>query len=318
VIGAVRLIDCCGGSRDRITSTMSAISDQGGERIRRAVLWKLVADESSRATQALSLIASRADDPRSAVAARECDRRQRRAGVALPRKTTQDGSHPVGVALNRFIEEHDRLSAQERSSLTEQFKSLGPDLARQLERKLDSSRNNTLAATLRAVRTFDLVTKLLPQIYRCAHDPDALVRSTALGLLDQDHSPTAVRLLRDALNDVDSRVQAAAIEALEHLGIEKVCREVRAKFESRNNRVRANAIKALWNTEIQNAMQALETMLKDTSSDHRLSALWVVERVKLRSIMELLEAMSRSDPDPRIRARAIRVLGRVGATKELV
>lgn len=314
---AVRMFCCLGGPRDLSIARMSAIADQAAEPVRRAILWELVADESSLATQALCLIAARTNDPRSVIAARECQRRQSREG-ASPGPGVASPPTPVRKALDRFIEEHDRLSPEERASLSERLKSLGPELVNQLERKLESARSSDRTGTLRAIQTLGLVQALLPAIYRAARDPDSLVRSTALSALNQDNSPTALRLLRDALNDPDPRVQATAIEALEHLGIEKSAGPVHDKCGSRNNRVRANAIKALWNIESKNAAHALENMLKDASADHRLSALWVVERMRVRNIVEILTAMSGSDPDARIRARAIRVMNSLGIKKELV
>jgi|CXWL01.1.fsa_nt_gi HEAT repeat protein len=316
--GAVRMICSSGGPRDGVIARLSAIAEQGSEPTRQAVLWRLVADETPHSTQALSLIASRANDPRSVIAVRECNRRQSREGAPLNKKAADGESTPVRKALDRFIEEHDRLSPEDRSSLAGQFKSLGPDLVKQLERKLENPRSGDRAGTIRAIRTLGLVPTFLPRIYRSARDTDPSVRSTALNVLDGDNSPTAVRLLRDALNDPDPRVQATAIEVLERMGVEKVSLPIRAKFESTNNRVRANAIKALWKVEMQKASQELEKMLKDNSAHHRLSALWVVERIKARPIMERLMAMSRSDPDPRVRSRARRVLEGLGVHKELV
>ncbi len=315
---AVRMIFCSGEPHDRVIARLSAIAEQGSEQTRRAVLWQLVADESSHSTQALSLIASRANDPRSVIATRECNRRQSRDGAPINPKVADGASTPVRRALDRFIEEHDRLSPEDRASLAQQFKSLGPDLVKQLERKLDSTRSGDRVGTIRAIRTLGLVPTFLTRFYRCAHDTDALVRSAALNVLEEDNSPTAVRLIRDALNDPDPRVQATAIELLERLGTEKVSLPIRSKLGSPNNRVRANAIKALWKTEMQNASQELDKMLKDDSAQHRISALWVVERLKVRQILEHLTSMSRTDSDLRVRSRARRVLDGLGVHKELV
>lgn len=304
----VRMISCAGGPRDRNVARLCALGERAGEQVQRAVLWQLVGDESAQATQALQVIASRSQDARANIAARECHRRQYRDGTTPIRRKGDDTPGPLRDALNRFIEEHDRLSIEERDALVAEFKTLGPDLVFQLERKLESPQAADRARTIRVLKTLGQISPFLTRLYQCARDADPAVRSAALTILGDDSGAASLRLLRDALNDPDSRVQAAAIESLERRGIEHASQSVRGKLGSRNSRVRANAIKALWKLEIHQALQELDRMLADESAPHRVSALWVVERLGLRQVLERLGKMAVADPDPHVRLRARRVL----------
>lgn len=314
--GVVEMISL-GGPRDKALARLMAIRQTACNEVRRAVLWRLVADDSHAATQELGVIASRADDPQSAIAARECKRRQRRETAALPPKETNPASLALTRALNMFTEEHDRIEAVQREELAGQLRSLGPELSRQLERRLETTRGHEHVQSLRVIRTLGLVREFLPQIYRSVRDSEPLVRSTALELLHDDPSPTAIRLAREAVNDPEPRVQATAIEVLEKLGVSAALPAVRARLRSPSNRVRANAIKALWTVELHLAAAELEKMLKDESPEHRISALWVVERLRIKQILDRLQSMSCSDADPRVRSRAGRALKRLGDTTGL-
>jgi len=307
--GMARLLWVGGASRDRTPSRFNAIDQQGKDAWKRALLWRLVADETPQSTQALALIASRAGDSRSQIAARECRRRQAREGVAMLQRSAVRQS-PLSVALERFIEEQDRLAPGDRMELASQLKALGPEVVALLERKLDSPQPGERSAAIRAVRSLGCLPQILSHIHRCVHDADPLVRGAALEALREDESPTTMRLLREALHDPDPRVQATAIEVLERHGGPQAVQPIRSKLQSTHHRVRANAIKALWSVELNKATQELEKMLRDDAPEHRLSALWVVERLRAGPIVDRVAAMSRSDSDSRVRSRAKRVVQR--------
>lgn len=304
---AVRVIAACGSAQSAATR-FAELADQSNEPLQRAVLWQLVGNDSDTATQTLRSIASRTNDARSAVARRECMRRERRDPGTYRAKPKGGVLDALEKALNRFADEQEQLSAPERSALGEQLRSFGADLIRALERRLSSPLAQDRVTTLHAIRTLGLVSEMLPRVYAGCRDSDVVVRVAALKLLAGDAGATTTRLLRDALHDPDPRVQAVAVELSEVRGIDRVADPIREKLASPHNRVRANAIKALWNVQVKDAAQALESMLKDASAPHRISALWVVERLRVREILARLVEMERSDPDPQVRGRARRVL----------
>lgn len=308
---AVQWVAVSGGARDRLVARLMAFRDRGSDAVRRAAFWRLVSDETPQATAALDMIASRINDPHSAIAARECKRRHRREHPDRPYRDTSAASLAITKALNMFIEEHDRLPQAQRAEVGNQLKALGPELSRQLSHKLDSTHGHERAATLRAIRTLGWATEYQQRIYQLVRDPEAVVRLAALDALRDDQSASALRLVKEAMNDSDARVQATAIEVLEKLDVSKALPAVRSKLGSASGRVRANAIKALWNVELKLAVTELERMLRDKSPEHRISALWIVEHLKIGQIVDRLSLISSDDPDARVRARAARTLRRI-------
>ena len=182
--------------------------------------------------------------------------------------------------------------------------------------KLASASPPDRARALRLVRQIGYVREVEEQIYRLAHDPDPMVRSAAIGCLQQLPGVTTNRILRGALGDSDARVQADAVEALDTLDVQDRVALTRPKLESMNNRVRANAVKSLLRTELQQAGETLLDMLDHTSRSHRLSALWVVSRLGLGGVVHRIETMSQSDPDEQVRRRAARVLEELVSSSE--
>ncbi len=308
---AVRWIDSTGGPREKTLAILREFVRADSEELRRAVLWRLVEDESAGATELLAMIAARSHDAMGEIAARECHRRRASSGpTATPRSPAAmaESRTPAARAFEKYFEEFDRLTPGERQSLARDLSAAVPDLAHRVAAKMDAPNPLARAAALRMLPVFGLVPEMADRIHRCANDRDALVRCAALSLLDGLAGPTSQRLLRAALNDPDVRVQATAIETLDRLDARDHREPIGRKLNASDNRVRANAIKALMHVELGKAGAALLDMLEDQSGAHRVSALWVVERLRLQSVAERIVVMSRDDHDPRVRARARRVL----------
>lgn len=313
---AVRWIDATGGPREHTLTLLRDLSNADSDELRRAVVWRLVDDDTPGATELLTTIAARSHDPVGDIAARECRRRlplSARASPLGPPGGRGDALSATTRAFNRFFEEYDRLTPAERDKLARELAEAVPDLSQRLAARLDAANPLERTAALRMLPAFGLVAVQADRIYRCAHDADALVRSAALTLLGDLPGVTSQRLLRAALNDPDARVQATAVEMLERIDARGHAEPIRNKLDSSDNRVRANAIKALMRVELEKAGSALLEMLDDESHMHRVSALWVVERLRLPSVFDRIAAMSRDDADPRVRARARRVLRHLDA-----
>jgi len=307
---AVRWIDSTGGPREKTLALLREMSNADAEELRRAVVWRLVEDDTAGATELLTTIAARSHDAVGEIAARECRRRSPSAPIGAARSPAAlaETRTPAARAFDRFFEEFDHLTPPERRALARDLSAAVPDLAQRLAAKLDAPNPLAQAAALRMLPHFGLVSALTDRVYRCANDVDALVRGAALSLLNELAGPTSQRLLRAALNDPDARVQATAIETLERLDAGEHKVPIGRKLDASDNRVRANAIKALMHVELGRAGAALLDMLEDQSGAHRVSALWVVERLRLQSVVERIAKMSRDDHDPRVRARARRTL----------
>jgi HEAT repeat protein len=307
---AVRWIDATGGPREITLSLFRELSNADSDELRRAVVWRLVDDDTPGATELLTTIAARSHDAVGEIAARECRRRLPLSAAAPPGSPggRGDASSPTARAFNRFFDEYDCLTPAERVKLARELVEAVPDLSQRLAARLDAANPLERTAALKMLPAFGLVAVLAERIYRCAHDADALVRSAALASLGDLPGVTSQRLLRAALNDPDARVQATAVELLERIDDRGHIESLRGKLHASDNRVRANAIKSLMRVELGKAGAALLEMLGDESHMHRVSALWVVERLRLQSVFDRIAAMSRDDADPRVRARARRVM----------
>jgi HEAT repeat protein len=274
--------------------------------LRRAAFWELAADPGESATEALRLLAARADDELSAVAGRECRRRQFAAG-GLSSPIASARSTPDDFAV--FFQDFDRLSTAERQRKMLALQTDPSTSARQLRERMGSRDPLERARALRIVREAGLLAPLAEDVYKLATDRDRVVRAGIMSALGELPGVTSVRILRAALHDPDERVQANAVESLARLDVQEHAPVIRPKLDSPNSRVRANAVRALLRVEMREAGGALLEMLESPVDAQRVSALWVVERMRLRSVLERVLDMSRSDTDPRVRRRAQRVLG---------
>ncbi len=307
---AARWIGTAGGSRERTLTAFSELIGVNSDPLRRAVVWRLVDDESDGATELLGKLSSRYRDGVGEIAEREF-RRRRPAPVGRAKGSTAsrgDLRPAFAHAFERYFAEFERLRPDERVSLGRQLVEVVPDLAARMNSKLDSSNPLDRATALRLVATLGLTDTLRERIYRCVNDADAIVRSAAVAVLECDGSTTSRRLIRNAIHDCDPRVQATAVESLGRIDPKEHARSIDGKLDSKDNRVRANAIKALIELRLDKASKALLDMLAHSSYAHRLSALWVVERLGMRDMMERVAAMGRSDDDHRVRTRARRVI----------
>jgi hypothetical protein len=271
---AVAWLGAIGCPKAAKTQRLWTLITGGSKEFQSAVLHQLVSDRSPEALGLLEGIASSHEEELAGRAREELRRRGRWA----------DGSVPT--ALDRD----------------------DPALLMKLRAQLAAANSRERAHALQRIRECGLTRTLEERIYHLAYDPDALVRSRAISLLADLPGRTSERILRAALDDPDPRVQANAIDVLDALNVPSRREPTQAKLGSPNNRVRANAIKALLRTEVRQAGTALLEMLGHPSRDHRVSALWVVERLNLQSLGRRLRELSQLDPDPKVRARSLRVL----------
>ncbi len=307
---AMMLVHAIGGPPEPRLDLFRRLIGTGDERIRRALLWQLISDESDPVTELLHLIAGRTDGEAATIARREF---QRRRGVHTTPPATPDESESSSAAAKaqrlfaRAWEDFDQVDAAHRTAVIDSLRQCGAILPVLLRAKFAASDAMDRARALRMTHTLGMLRQLEEQVYHLARDPDPIVRSSAVLLLAELPGAASQRILRAAVDDPDARVQANVIEALDKLDAANRAEITGKKLDSPHNRVRANAVKSLLRTDLRQAGDTLLDMLDDTSSAHRLSALWVVQRLKLQSLFERLIDMSRNDPDEKVRRRAARV-----------
>jgi hypothetical protein len=313
--GVVRFLGAIGGPQEKRMERFRTLLDTRGEEVRRAVLWQVIGDPDKPATDLLTMIAARTGDEIAEIAARECRRRHRETPAqARPRGDgVAEGHVRAADAFAAFFEGFDRLTPTERTKLTAELKDGVADVAGYVRAKCASASPIERCRAVRVAKVLGVLDEVAQEVQQLAHDGEAVVRSTAVGVLSDLPGPTTTRILRDAVNDPDARVQANAIEALDRLNVEDRLPYIKAKLSSPHSRVRANAVRALLRVELREAGEVLLDMLEDPSQAHRLSALWVIERMRLRSVLHRIVELSRGDPDERVRQRAQRVFRDLGA-----
>lgn len=313
--GVVRFLGAIGGPQEKRMERFRTLLDTRGEEVRRAVLWQLIDDPDKPATDLLTMIAARTGDEIAEIAARECRRRHREtpARPGICGEGAAEGHVRAANAFGAFFEGFDRLTPAERTKLTTELKDGVADLAGHVRAKCASTSPIERCRAVRVAKVLGVLDEVAQEVQQLAHDGEAVVRSTAVGVLSDLPGPTTTRILRDAVNDPDARVQANAVEALDRLNVEDRLPYIRPKLNSPHSRVRANAVRALLRVELREAGEVLLDMLEDPSQAHRLSALWVIERMRLRSVLHRIVELSHDDPDERVRQRAQRVFRDLGA-----
>ncbi len=312
---AAALIAATGLVTDVKVSLWQSMATSGEPALARAGLWQLIRHRSPESSTALRCV-SRRGGPSEVRLARQELRRRTRAGliqVGLPAAEAEPDDRPSGfVTFDAFWAAFERLDPARQATLSKALRAKLPDFDRHVRGRLAAGDPADRVLALRIVRAAEMEPDFDRQLFALAHDPDALVRSAALGTLAGLPHPSALRILRNALNDPDDRVQANAIEALDGLDAAQFAGDIKEKLQSPNARVRANAVKSLLKMELWEAVESLLAMFDAESRADRLSALWVVESLQLRSVMDRLAELARSDPDPEVRYRAAQVAASVG------
>jgi HEAT repeat protein len=150
---------------------------------------------------------------------------------------------------------------------------------------------------------------LQEKILRLSRDSDPHVVSAAIKALGSADPDRAMPAIEAALTHDDDRVRANAVEALAQLDTGRHADLlVSMTGEREANRARANAIHALMQMRTGDAIQALSRMLGDNRAEHRASALWLVEEMGVASVARDVAEMSISEPDPKVRKNAGRVI----------
>ena len=276
---------------------------EGSADLGRAALWALTQLEAPQATQLLARLAGSDMAEMAAIASAELYRRQPDARLNVQRDLAP-AQDPFEMLWERFdaLPENLRLGDLHRLLETDMR------FADRLRGKLASNDPAWRGRALQIVGLLRLESDFQERIYALTHDRDDRVRSQAVSMLARSDSATAIRILRQALNDPDHRVQANAIEVLDLLEAANVTEAIERKLVAENNRVRATAVKALIRHRVRDAAKCLVEMLGHRSPAYRASALWVVEQLQVSSLESRVGRLADHDPDESIRRRARQVM----------
>ena len=308
----VRCITGSGAPDDRRVDLLRRCVDSGDEDLRSEGLAALTADPSEQAYRALVLLSWRGERDVARIASREVRRRRSQVHPAPPETPCAlpgSGGPPVSVwPFEAILHEYETLVLHDQKGVRNAIANAGPEGLVKFRAKLMSSDAVERLRSLRVVRDSGLATECADAMLRLSRDADATVRAVAVGLLGSIPGATTERILRTSLDDPNERVQAEAIDALEELDVKNRAALIAPRLASRAARARAGAVRALLTSELADAGGALLNMLGDDDADHRVGALWVVEHLALRAVARRVERLAMSDPDPRVRRRARRVV----------
>jgi hypothetical protein len=313
VSGLVRLVAASGLPAEGKAALLGEIFDVGSASQRTSAFWQLVNVKGLATDAVLRSLASRSDDALSAIARRELDRRQVRAG-GLPARNTvalRGVDTDVAEAFAAYWSRFGTMSQAEQDELRALLDRWRDEIPALLRARLASSDGRERIRGLRIMRDLALTEPMAERVFQLANDPDPSVRSFAVVVLaDLDHA-VARRILLRALHDPDPRVQSNAIESLDRFSQAERIGQIEPKMHDEHHRVRATAIAALLKMQAAPAGEALFDMLDSRSVEFRISGLWVVERLRLASLLSVIAKMAAADPAMRVRRRAERVLALV-------
>ncbi|NOS99363.1 MAG: HEAT repeat domain-containing protein [Phycisphaerales bacterium] len=310
---AVRLIALSGiGAADEKLNVFRYLMNNGSPDVAEAALWEITQLDTANARDLLQRVARRECSAWSRIATLELFRRDPlhwrekipESPVVTPSADEQEAASDFQSYWDRF----EGMSAEDRLRLGRRLYSLSPGFDSKLRAKLNGGAVEDRLHAMLIVRTLGVSSDYDEVIYRLSHDPDEKVRSFCVSLLAQLEGAIALRILRRTLDDPDPRVQANAIEVLSAIEAADADDPLARKLHAEHNRVRATAIKALLPKRVRQAAVALLNMLASSSPHQRVSALWVVEHLSLATALPRVREMAASDPDPRVRERARRLL----------
>ncbi|NOT34056.1 MAG: hypothetical protein HOP12_07790 [Candidatus Eisenbacteria bacterium] len=211
--------------------------------------------------------------------------------------------NPAAVAVPAV----DTLSAAEQRSLAlaEDARRFEPELRAGLA---DSRAAVRARATLAVGRLQDSTT--VPAVLSLLADSVAEVRREAVFALGQIGHRSARGALERRVLDTDFETARLAVEALGKLGDRAATPAILPWLGAPDARRRAEAAVALWRLADSTALDALLSRHNDPDPEVRWRVLWALEKVVAPQRVLLIAATHVEDASPRVRAYAVRTLGR--------
>lgn len=310
-VRAVRLLSAMGSSAQKKSVILRELMQLDDHAWPMAVLEHLQRDTSRETNEMLTLMAVRCSNKVAQFATNELRRR-----YGAMDSTSNSVSTNERDSLDRYCNDYNRLSIEQRNSLIHEMKRNTDGTLRTLRAKLVTGHPIDRARALQLTQQLDVVRELSEQIYRLTHDLDPLIRSLAVAMLSKLPSTTTRRILKTAIADADDRVRANAVEVMDQLRDPDRKQYIEPMLKSEDHRVRANAVVSLLKLGQRKAGDTLIHMLEDSSRSHRLSGLWVIDRLNIEAMSPRVEHMMLNDADSRIRLLAKRIKEQFSGTNE--
>jgi HEAT repeat protein len=210
--------------------------------------------------------------------------------------------------FERFWENFDAMPRATRGNAGKALLKILPDAAQRLGRRLANGSNEQRIKALQMTQELGLIVELKALLLPLCANPNAKVRSKAVGMLGAIGIPAVDLLIEKAVSDIDPRVRANAIEVMEGRGNTKFVPLLAERAKTGQPRERANAIKALHSMRISAASGQLLTMLRDDRPEHRISAMWALRRMGVWKLLAEVASIAKADGNLKVRRYAMAIL----------
>jgi cyclophilin family peptidyl-prolyl cis-trans isomerase/HEAT repeat protein len=170
----------------------------------------------------------------------------------------------------------------------------------------DSSIRARAALAVGRVQDSTTVSDLLPLL----EDPSLGVRSEALFALGQIGHRSARTALERNLEGGTEALRVLAVEALGKIADRAATPRIARMLADRSPALRAEAAMALWRIGDSTAVDHLLARRQDPDPGVRWRVLYALEKIVMPAKIVLQVALHLDDPDARVRAYAVRTLGR--------
>jgi HEAT repeat protein/cyclophilin family peptidyl-prolyl cis-trans isomerase len=155
----------------------------------------------------------------------------------------------------------------------------------------------------------------VPALLPLLGDADARVRYEAVFALGQIGHRSAREPLVARLAAADTTETELVAEALGKLGDPAATPRVAALLDHREARVRSEAAVALWRLADSTALDVLLEHHDDPDPEVRWRVLYALEKIVMPARVVLTAALHLEDPDWRVRAYAVRTIGRQNSSR---
>jgi hypothetical protein len=213
------------------------------------------------------------------------------------------------TGFDQFWQKFDWLDRSTRKQAGKAMLKVLPDAGQRLGRRLLTGPLNDRLKAMQICHELELGDQLRPVLLQLCNDPNAKLRSKAVGVLG-DVPAASEAILDRVLQDADARVRANAIEVLEQKQKSEYLPLLAQRARGRNthHRERANAIKAMHRMKVKAATEALQVMIADDRPEHRISAMWALKQMGWWALLAEVGRLAKQDPNLRVRRYALAIL----------
>ena len=214
------------------------------------------------------------------------------------------------IGKPRLLQKYGQLGETAREVLLQVFQKLDQNFLRKLAREMPNLNPNERIRVIQILVHQQDVGELERMVDKLVDDDDEKVRATAaraVGALPAGSKQT--ELLSKLMEDKDIRVQANAIEELPDSISPEIIERLRDLIRKSPARVKAAALKKLWEIGMSEFEISIVYLLEDPDLSNRISMIWLLGEIEAPHLLDVVVDYL-EDPEPLIRAEAIRTLGK--------